>query len=119
MTDPRSGESWDMVLSRSRDGSVRLWRIDPKKKTGEIYAVLGSKSDPVNGAALNDAGDQVMVWGDDGMVRRYYVYMDDLLEAVCRNNAQLSRARYVVRRRSKGQKKGKRQSAKGRSFERG
>ncbi len=81
-----------MVLSWSRDGSVRLWRIDPKKQTAEIYAVLDSKSDPVNGAALNDDGDQVMVWGDDGMVRRYYVYMDDLLDAVCRNNAQLGQS---------------------------
>ena len=92
LTDPNSGQSWDMVLSWSRDGTVRLWRIDAEKQTAEIYAVLDSQSGIVNGAALNAAGDQVMAWGDDGMVRRYYVYMADLLAAVCRNNAQLGQS---------------------------
>jgi WD40 repeat protein len=87
-----SSEEWDMVVSWSRDGSVRLWRIDPETQAAEIYAVLDGQSGPVNGAALNDDGDQVMVWGDDGKVRRYYVYMNDLLDAVCSNNPQVGQS---------------------------
>ncbi|MBX3001129.1 MAG: hypothetical protein KF893_21580 [Caldilineaceae bacterium] len=73
------GES-NMLLTWSPDGTARLWNTE----TGAEYARLEGHTQPIVSGVWNRDGSQVMTWSEDGSVRRYYVYMDDLLGSACR-----------------------------------
>jgi len=59
------------VLTASEDGTARLWHQD-----GTPLAVMSGHEGAVRAAIFHPTGGQVITGGDDGVVRRWSIYLD-------------------------------------------